>query len=277
MCSDAALEPAVNRSVFIAYASEDRLFVEFLKKDIQHRNATVWVDWQNTVLFEKNLGQDPECVARIHREMDNAALIVFVISKHWVGKPFCMLELEWALERDDGKILPVLLDWTLQDARNAVASYKFDGGEGTGHKTEHHAGLLETLLGSTLLEPCPVRCARLPALIGVAIIKILRTVIVVDCRSGPDLTSYAAKVIAGRLAPVLQEAPSCWIDRPADLTAVLNGLGISESGEPPDFNSPGRFFALTGLSGVGKTAITKRLMDLTRPNYARPPVRVEVS
>ena len=77
---------------------------------------------------------------------------------------------------------------------------------------------------------------------------------------------------------VTTSAPASWVDRPDDLRAVAEGLGLKEGYRAPDLDTPGRVFSISGMSGVGKSVLTCRLIDLARPHYiSRPAVRVEVS
>ena len=139
--------PSDCKRVFIAYAGEDYHFVEQLKDSLERQVATVWVDWENVKCFEGNLRDEPQCVARIREEVQNAALTIFIVSRSWVGKEFPMFELDWALQLKDhdSKILPVLLGWNLDQARAEVARHP------------KYSGLLETLLKLTVVNTHPPR------------------------------------------------------------------------------------------------------------------------
>jgi len=82
--------------VFIAYAHEDRVWCERLQQhlgDLKHQGQlSVWADDQIMAGDE----WDPE----IRRELDEAAIIVLIVTPAFLGSKFCQtVELKRAMER----------------------------------------------------------------------------------------------------------------------------------------------------------------------------------
>eukprot|EP00877_Chromochloris_zofingiensis_P013152 jgi/Chrzof1/8090/UNPLg00135.t1 len=101
--------------VFICYASEDKDFVEWLDRDLKRANVSTFLDSMQIVLSEWN---ENERDLRNRGAMTQARVVILVVSKAWVGKPYPMKELGWALSGDRSKLLPVFYGLTLSESRN---------------------------------------------------------------------------------------------------------------------------------------------------------------
>eukprot|EP00877_Chromochloris_zofingiensis_P011134 jgi/Chrzof1/6274/UNPLg00854.t1 len=73
------------------------------------------MDFQRIVLSEWD---NNERDLRIRGAMTHARVVLLIVSKAWVGKPFPMKELAWALSGDRSKLLPVFYGLTLSESRD---------------------------------------------------------------------------------------------------------------------------------------------------------------
>lgn len=122
--NDTKDEPLEN--LFISYASEDRAFVEQLIKKLDQYAAHVWYD-QREILVGDSI------VAKINAGLNRATVIVAILSKSSIGRPWVLREVYSSLGRqlqsakvsvlpvviDDCDIPPLLNDVKYADFRNS--------------------------------------------------------------------------------------------------------------------------------------------------------------
>eukprot|EP00877_Chromochloris_zofingiensis_P013147 jgi/Chrzof1/8086/UNPLg00131.t1 len=115
--SAAMASPSVVQTceVFICYASEDKDFVEWLDRDLKRANVSTFLDSEQIVLSEWN---ENERDLLIRGAMTQARVIILIVSKAWVGKPYPMKELGWALSGYRSKLLPLFYGLTLTENKS---------------------------------------------------------------------------------------------------------------------------------------------------------------
>lgn len=86
--------------LFISYSRKDIEFARFLTSELKRHGQAVWIDWQDSPGGVDRL-------AEIHRSIENADTVVFIITQHSLTSEICNHELAHA-RRFNKRILPVI-------------------------------------------------------------------------------------------------------------------------------------------------------------------------
>eukprot|EP00877_Chromochloris_zofingiensis_P013155 jgi/Chrzof1/8093/UNPLg00138.t1 len=238
--------------VFICYASEDKDFVEWLDRDLKRANVSTFLDSEQIVLSEWN---ENERDLRIRGAMTQARVVILVVSKAWVGKPYPMKELGWALLDYKSKLLPVFFGLTLSESRTTelIKQLVDDHGTDVGQQTQAVKQVHE--LGG------------------------IGSLFYIQHTSEPDFSRQVVKELCRKLNKQPLSLPVHLVGGHHRLTALLEAAHMEPNFAPSNDTTVPRVCLLWGMSGLGKSVLARELYNVASvsPYYGGGQCYVEIT